>query len=325
MAKIVRTTEGPEIPRPLEELSGRQLARKHQLARISTETLRYLTEAFASKGFDWLLPVVLSRSTDPLWPDPGASIEKRVEAEIYGQTVRTTLSMIIHKLVACSTAYPKMFVLSPNVRVEKRERRATGWHSYEFTQLDFEMRGAGFEDVRLLVEETIVGLIRHLKKRAGGDLASLRRHVPLGTPVRPFKAYDREALADKFGDDWEKKLPLHISEPAWVTNMPREFYDFEDPASGRWDNFDLLVPKYGEILSGARREWEYSRIREKMRRDGVRQENYALLLKLASEGRLTPSAGAGIGVERLVGWIAGTQHIGEVQPFPKIPGTVYEL
>jgi asparaginyl-tRNA synthetase len=313
-----------EIPKPLDELSKAELARKHQLAKISTETLQYLTNSFTADGFDWLLPVVLSKSTDPLWPDPGASIEKRVEAEIYGETVRTTLSMIIHKLVACSTAYPKLFVLSPNVRIEKRERQSTGWHSYEFTQLDFEMRGADFGQVRRLVEGTLVGLVRHLKRRARRELESLR-DGPLETPERPFKVYDREELEDKFGGDWERRLPRYISGPTWVTNIPREFYDFEEPSSGRWDNYDLIVPRYGEILSGARREWEYSRIMAKMERDGVRRENFSLLLKLAREGRLQPSAGAGIGIERLVSWISGARHIGEVQPFPKVPGIVYEL
>ena len=325
MEETVETAAIAAIPRPLEQLSEEELVRKQQLAEISTETLRYLTGSFTARGFDWLLPVVLSKSTDPLWPDPGASIEKRVEAEIYGETVRTTLSMIIHKLVACSTAYPKLFALSPNVRIEKRERQATGWHSYEFTQLDFEMRGAKFGNVRLLVEGTLVGLVRHLKRRSRHTLASLRTDAPLETPERPFKVYDREELVDKFGADWEKRLPRYISGPTWVTNIPREFYDFEDPSTGRWDNYDLIVPRYGEILSGARREWEYSRFKQKMERDGVKQENFGLLLRLAREGRLKPSAGAGIGVERLVAWITGTKHIGEVQPFPKVPGIVYDL
>ena len=110
------------------------------MARVTTTALRQLTEYFVDEGFDWILPVVVSKSTDPLWPDPGASIEQRVEAEVYGERVRTTLSMIVHKMVACSLAYPRLFVLSPNVRIEKRERKSTGRHAYEFTQLDFEVR-----------------------------------------------------------------------------------------------------------------------------------------------------------------------------------------
>ena len=143
--------------------------------------------------------------------------------------------------------------------------------------------------------------------------------------MKPFGVLDREALLSNYGDEWETRLPLDIKEPVWVTNIPREFYDFQDAATGRWDNYDLFVPKNGEILSGARREWEYEKISGKMKRDGVREENFTVLLRLAREGRLKPSAGGGIGVERLVSWIVGARHLGEVQPFPKIPGIVYEL
>jgi asparaginyl-tRNA synthetase len=132
-------------------------------------------------------------------------------------------------------------------------------------------------------------------------------------------------LLAKYGEDWEATLTQDIRGPVWIRNIPREFYDFEDPVSNTWDNFDLFLPKYGEILSGARREWEFGRIDAKLERDGVKKENYSLLLKLAKHGRLRPSAGAGIGIERLVAWIVGAGHIGEVQPFPKVPGIVYEL
>ena len=111
----------------------------------------------------------------------------------------------------------------------------------------------------------------------------------------------------------------------WVTNIPREFYDFEDFTTGRWDNYDLFLPKFGEVLSGAKREWEYSKILKKIERDNVSKSNFALLLKLAKQGKIKPSAGAGIGMERLVGWATGVKHIGDVQPFPRVPGTVNEL
>lgn len=325
MARTTETTDTLEIPRPLEALSPGEVRRKQLVAAISTKSLKYMTGAFADAGFEWLLPVVFSKCTDPLWPDPGASIEKRIETEIYGETVRTTLSMIVHKLVACSTAYPKLFVLSPNVRIEKRERKATGWHTYEFTQLDFEIRNGTFGSVRSLVEDVVAGLVRNLRRRARDELEELGRYEVLKTPKTPFSVFDRESLQWEYGAEWEAALPRSIREPVWVRNIPREFYDYEDPKSGRWDNYDLVVPMYGEVLSGARREWEYHRIVAKMERDGVRKENYCLILRLAEEGRLRPSAGAGIGVERLVSWMVGANHIGEVQPFPKVPGVVYDL
>jgi asparaginyl-tRNA synthetase len=314
-----------EIPRPLEQLSGVEVERKRCISRVMTHVLGYLTHEFMKRGFEWLLPVIFSKSTDPLWPDPGASIEKRIETEIYGENVRTTLSMIVHKIVACSLAHPKLFVLSPNVRVERRDRADSGIHAYEFTQLDFEVRGATSEEVRNLVEEVLCGLIASVKRGAREELVSLGRYDSLGIPKTPFKVYDKKELEERHGGGWEKRIVLEADRPLWVTDIRREFYDFEDLESGMWDNYDLVLPKYGEVLSGARREWEYDKMVSKMERDGVRMDNYGTLLKLAREGRLKPSAGAGIGVERLVSWMVGARHVGETQLFPKIPGIVYDL
>jgi asparaginyl-tRNA synthetase len=291
-----------------------------------TYTLRSLTNTYINKGFQWLLPVALSQSTDPLWPDPGASIEKRIEVDIYGKPVRTTASMIIHKLVASSTAYPKLFILSPNIRIEKAERAKTGRHIYEFTQLDFEVRDASTKDVFTLVEDAICTLVADLKKDLNGELTTLCRCDTLKAPKAPFKVVDREDLEAKYGaDGWEAGIAKEITEPVWVTNIPREFYDFEDFKTGKWDNYDLFLPQFGEVLSGAKREYEYSKILSKIERDQVKKDNYALVLKMAQEGRLKPTAGGGIGMERLVGWLAGVDHIAECQPFPRVPGTVNEL
>jgi asparaginyl-tRNA synthetase len=314
-----------EIPKPLDQLSESEMERKSCIGRVMTYTLTNLTCKFTSNGFQWLLPVALSQSTDPLWPDPGASIEKRVEVDIYGKTVRTTASMIIHKLVAASLAYPKLFILSPNVRIEKPERARTGKHIYEFTQLDFEIRNGTSKEVFGLVEDAIVTLISGLKRDMKKDLKCLGTLDDLKIPKKPFKSYDRVELEAKWGTEWESHLFEEIDAPVWVTNIPREFYDFEDFKTGKWDNYDLFLPKYGEVLSGAKREWEYAKIVKKIERDNVNKENYKLVLDLAKEGKLKPTAGAGIGIERLVGWITGTKHIGETQPFPKVPGTVYEL
>ncbi len=313
------------IPKSLDALSDAQLKRKLLIQRVMTKTLGYLTDALVKEDFEWLLPVIFSKMTDPLWPDPGASIEKRIEVEIYGETVRTTASMIIHKMFATSFAFPRLFVLSPNVRIEKKERQATGWHQYEFTQLDFEIRGATSRDVFHHVEGWISGLLGDLRRHAKKELSGLGTFSSTKVPKTPFQIYDSEKLKTEYGTDWEVQLIKEIKEPVWVTNIPREFYDFQDPRTGSWDNYDLFVPQYGEILSGAKREWEYEKIQSKINRDGVNEKNYALLLKLAKQKKIKPSAGGGIGVERLVSWISGASHIGEASPFPKVPGVVYEL
>jgi len=314
-----------ETPKPLEQLSESEIERKRCISRIMTYILKYLTCEFVNEDFEWLLPVIFSKSTDPLWPDLGASIEKRVEVEIYGETVRTTQSMIVHKMVACSLAQPKLFILSPNVRIERRERASSGVHVYEFTQLDFEIRDAAPREIRTLVEKLVLGLVRSVKSDMIEELTYLERSDSLKVPEIPFRVYDRKGLENRYGRDWEARLVLETSNPVWVTNIPREFYDFEDFEKGTWDNYDLLLPKYGEVLSGGRREWEHDKLVTKMERDNVRQSDFESLLNLAKERRLKPSAGAGIGIERLVGWIVGAKHIGETQLFPKIPGLVYDL
>jgi len=186
------------------------------------------------------------------------------------------------------------------------------------------MRSASSNDIMHLCEEILRGMTEDLKANCHQTLESLRNGT-LRMPTTSFEVLDREELFTKYGEQWESKLPLEIRDPVWVTNIPREFYGYQNPQTKKWDNYDLYLPRYGEVLSGAKREWEYEKIVTKMQRDGVAKENYALLLQLAKDQRLKQSAGAGIGVERLVSWIVSARHIGEVQPFPKIPGVVYEL
>jgi asparaginyl-tRNA synthetase len=144
-------------------------------------------------------------------------------------------------------------------------------------------------------------------------------------PKKPFKIYDRQEMEAKYGAEWEDGISKETTEPVWVTNIPREFYDYEDFKTGKWDNYDLFLPQYGEVLSGAKREWEYTKILKKIERDKINKENYALVLKLAKQGKLKPTSGGGIGMERLVGWMSGVKHIAETQPFPRVPGTVHDL
>ena len=157
------------------------------------------------------------------------------------------------------------------------------------------------------------------------ELTYLERYDSLRIPTTPFRVYEKEKLEKEYGRDWETKIVFETDNPIWITNIPREFYDYEDFEKCKWDNYDLMLPNYGEVLSGGRREWKYSKIVKKMKRDGVNEENYKALLRLAKRGKLKPSAGAGIGIERLVSWIVDAKHIGETQLFPKIPGMVNDL
>ncbi len=305
----------------IEKMGSEQ---KQAIMQIETMILSSMTRRLIESGFTWILPVMLAKATDPLWPDPGASIEKRIEIEIYGHRVRAMQSMIIHKRVLASLGPEKFFSLSPNIRIEKRERAKTGRHLYEFTQLEIEMAEAKMEDIFRVFEDLVKSSIVEVKKQLHGNLKILGRD--LRVPETPFKVYSRKKLEEEYGKNWETPIAERSINPVWVTDIPREFYDYEDDTTGEWRNFDLFLPEgYGEVISGAEREFEYTKLLKKMERDGLDQGDYGFLLKLAKDGRLKPSAGAGLGFERFISYVAGTEHVAEVQPFPRIPGTVAQL
>jgi asparaginyl-tRNA synthetase len=306
---------------PLQMIQALDGSKKRTISRVQTKTLNVMASELVRKGFEWILPVMLAKSTDPLWPDPGASIEKRLEFDIYEEPVRTMQSMIIQKLVLASLGPEKFFIISPNIRIESRKRAKTGRHLYEFTQLETEISGGKMQDVLGVYEDLIVATIGAVE-----DDVSEIREAELSFPKAPFKVHSRKELEEKYGKEWEQVAPEKASEPFWLTDIPREFYDYQDEVTGVWRNYDLFLPEgYGEVISGAEREYEYSKIVKKLERDGVKKEDYAFLLSLAKDGKLKPSAGAGLGVERFIAYLCGLRHVAEVQPFPRVPGMVPPL
>ncbi|WP_461863352.1 asparagine synthetase A [Thermococcus sp.] len=279
---------------------------------VQTKVIDYMTDYFVKKGFRWLLPVMLSSITDPLWPDPAASKMRAPEIEAYGAKLKLMHSMILHKQFAVSMGLDKIFILSPNIRLEEKDRD-DGRHAYEFTQLDFEIAHASMDDVMALIEELIAGLFRE-----AGSWEEISR--PLPKPRKPFKRFTLEEIKEEFGD--EETASKEMDEPFWITDISREFYDREDPERpGHFRNYDLILPEgYGEVSSGGEREWEYEVIVRKLKDGGLSLEAFRPYLEVAKAGLLKPTAGAGIGVERLVRYLVGAKHIAEVQPFPRIPG-----
>ncbi|MDV3103045.1 asparagine synthetase A [Thermococcus waiotapuensis] len=281
---------------------------------VQTKAIDYMTGYLVERGFKWLLPVMLSPITDPLWPDPAGEALKPPEIEAYGSRLRLMHSMILHKQVAIAMGIDKLFILSPNIRLEGREAD-DGRHAYEFTQLDFEIAYASMEEVMSLIEELITGLFHELKLLVW---ETFERELPKAR--RPFRRFTLEEVREEFGSEEEASRALE--EPFWITDIEREFYDREDPVRpGHFRNYDLYLPEgYGEVSSGGEREWEYGKILARIRSSGLSEESFRPYLEVAKAGLLRPSAGAGIGVERLVRYIVGARHIAEVQPFPRIPG-----
>ena len=288
--------------------------------RIQTVILREMQSFMIKRGFLQIMPVITSKFTDPLAPDPSSSVIFTPTFEYYSQKLMITQSMLLHKQLSLLAA-EKIFTFSPNVRLERKEKNETGRHALEFTQMDFEIAYAKMKDVMNLVEDLVIHIIKTVKEECKAELEILRRDLEV--PVKPFKVYKYSEVLEKFRSD--DALSTKEKEPFWIIDIKREFYDKEDESNpGHFLNYDLILPEgYGEVLSGGEREYKYERIvkrMEELRREGRDYSNFKDYLEVAKMGLLKPSAGAGIGVERLLRFLCGKKHIKEVQLFPRIPG-----
>lgn len=291
------------------EIFGRAL-------RVQAAVLDSARDFLRFRGFLEILPVIVSPITDPL-----TDHRVRGEIECYGFKYQITKSMIFHKQMALH-AHPRVFCFSPNVRIEEAERRWTGKHLIEFVQLDLEVREASREDIIELGEELFQAIVSHVEAKCREDLVFFNRKLPV--PTRPFPRITHQEAVQRFGPDFEELLSASQDGPIWVLDFPiegREFYDRENlTRPGVLVDMDLIYPEgYGEALSGGEREYELDRIRYRIERKGIHLEAFSLYLEVAKRG-LYPSAGFGIGVERLTRYLCGLRRIEETRLFAKLPG-----
>lgn len=292
--------------------------RQQSVLKIHSEIRRILADHLRSKSFIEIAPVILSPITDML---SQPTIPNDVVC--YGKRYHLMQSMIFHKQIAMRSL-EKIFIFSPNIRIETLDQRKTGRHLFEFTQLDLEIRKASREDIMDLCEEMLIDVIQTVKKDCKKELSFLGRNLQI--PKRPFKRIRHEEVCRQYGEDFESVLSKMHKEPVWIIDIPikrREFYDMEDPENpGFLRDMDLIYPEgYGEALSGGEREYRYERIKKRILQKGWNISQFKQYLQLAKND-FPPSAGFGIGIERLTRFICGIERIEEVTLFPKTPGKV---
>ncbi len=85
----------------------------------------------------------------------------------------------------------------------------------------------------------------------------------------------------------------------------------------------MLAPEgYGEIIGGSEREDSYEKLLQRIHELGLDPKEYEWYLDLRRYGSV-PHSGFGLGVERLVMWISGIDHIRDTIPFPRFRERVY--
>jgi len=293
-----------------------EIIKKKCVLKIQSEIKNILAEELRKKEFIEISPVILSPITDPL-NHPIMPIN----INCYGKNYCITQSMIFHKQMALRTL-EKIFVFSPNVRLEKIDKEETGRHLFEFTQLDLEVKDAKREDVMSLAEELLISVVKTIKIKCKKELKILRRELKI--PKKPFKKITYEKAYKKYSEEFEEIISKTHKDPVWIVDIPlnkREFYDKEDPKKPNvLLDMDLIYPEgYGEALSGGEREYKYDRIKQRIIKKGQKISQFKEYVNLAKND-LPSSAGFGIGIERLTRYICGLKRIEETTLFPKVPG-----
>jgi asparaginyl-tRNA synthetase len=239
---------------------------------------------------------------------------------------------------ATAAALGKVYTFGPTFRAEKSKTRR---HLTEFWMLEPEASYAHLEDMVQLGEGLVSTVVQSVVKNRARELAMLERDVAKLekiTPSFPRISYD-DAIkvlqkagnpakwGDDFGGDEETIISKEFDKPVVIHRYPAQmkaFYMATDPERPELSlSFDMIAPEgYGEIIGGGERLSSYETLLQRLREHNLPEESFQWYLDLRRYGSV-PHAGFGLGLERTVAWICGTEHIREVIPFPRMLYRVY--
>lgn len=239
---------------------------------------------------------------------------------------------------ALAMALGRVYSFGPTFRAEKSKTRR---HLMEFWMVEPEIAFCEFEEnlewQERLVSYVVADVLAHRAAELsvlGRDTAVLERVEPPFPRISYDEAVERLSAAgfavrwgDDFGSPEETALAGMFDRPVFVHRFPtrqKAFYMQPDPE--RPDvalAADLLAPEgYGEIVGGSQRIHDQDLLMSRLTEHGLDPATYAWYLDLRRYGSV-PHSGFGLGLERLVAWIGGLEHVRETIPFPRTLNRVW--
>jgi asparaginyl-tRNA synthetase len=241
-------------------------------------------------------------------------------------------------------SFGKVYCFGPTFRAEKSKTRR---HLTEFWMIEPEVAFATHEDNLALQEQFVSAIVRRVLERCADDLHTLERDrsvLEAIAPPFPRITYD-DALTliaerhhevehctplvwgEDLGAPHETLIARQFDRPVFVERFPsalKAFYMEPDPARPEVALCaDLLAPEgYGEIIGGSQRIHDAELLEQRVRAHGLNLADYEWYLDLRRYGSV-PHSGFGMGIERCVAWIAGTHHVRETIPFPRMLYRLY--
>ena len=239
---------------------------------------------------------------------------------------------------ATAMALGKVYTFGPTFRAEKSKTRR---HLTEFWMLEPEAAYATLDDMMALGEGLVSAMVQSVVANKGPELELLKRDVAKLENIKPpfprisyedavkvlNKSGNPAKSGDDFGGDEETIISKEFDRPVMIHRYPtaiKAFYmqpDAGDPTKAL--AFDMIAPEgYGEIIGGSQRIHDYDLLVKRLKEHNLPEEAFQWYLDLRRYGSV-PHAGFGLGLERTVAWICGTEHIREVIPFPRMIYRVY--
>ncbi len=234
---------------------------------------------------------------------------------------------------AAAAAFGKIYTFGPTFRAEKSKTRR---HLTEFWMIEPEVAFNDSEDNMKLQEDFVSFLVQRVLERRPAELKEVERDVTKLENIKaPFPRINytdavatlqAKGSAVQWGDDLgaedEALLVADYDRPIFIVNYPKEakaFYMKENPDDPRTVLCnDCLAPEgYGEIIGGSQREDDLEKILHRLREEKLPEAAYDWYLALRKYGTF-PHSGFGLGLERTVAWIVGSQHIRECIAFPRM-------
>jgi asparaginyl-tRNA synthetase len=239
---------------------------------------------------------------------------------------------------ATAAALGKVYCFGPTFRAEKSKTRR---HLTEFWMLEPEVSFAHLDDVMLLGEQLVSAMVQSVVEHRSRELETLKRDISKLENVKPpfprityddaIKVLQKNGNPAKWGDDLggdeETIISKEFSLPVMIHRYPlaiKAFYMATDEQRPELAlSYDMIAPEgYGEIIGGSERLSSYETLVARLREHNLPEEPFQWYLDLRRYGSV-PHAGFGLGLERTVAWICGTEHIREVIPFPRMLYRVY--
>ncbi len=234
---------------------------------------------------------------------------------------------------ATAAAFGKVYCFGPTFRAEKSKTRR---HLMEFWMVEPEMAFATLEDAMELAERFVTFVVQRVLANRRRELETLERDISRLEQVEaPFPriSYDEavEILKRKgsdfqwggdFGGTDETLLSEEFSKPVMVHRFPAAIKAFYmEPDASRPEvalGVDVLAPEgYGEIIGGGQRISDRNLLRRRIQEQNLPEETFDWYEDLRKYGSV-PHAGFGMGIERVVAWICGLEHVRETIAFPRM-------